>query len=178
MDPRQAMDGMGYDMNAYGHPQPPQIFPAYGHDGSPMAGMSYQGAYFGDGMNGFDDFDESDPKRRRIARVSRMLSCPHVRWTKRFNHRLATCAGRRRSSVMGNCQSARTAQTTKPNASSRKSRRRETHRKGESGLPRSGKTVAERIQSEIHRGSREPPGPHGVSPENVWSADGGRSRPN
>ena len=67
MDPRHAMDGMGYDMNTYGSTQPPQIFGAYGHDGSPMAGMPYQGAYFGDGMDGLDD---SDPKRRRIARVS------------------------------------------------------------------------------------------------------------
>lgn len=60
------MDGMGYDMNAYAAQQPPQIFGAYGHDGSPMSGMPYQGAYFGDGL----DVDDSDPKRRRIARVS------------------------------------------------------------------------------------------------------------
>jgi hypothetical protein len=77
MDPRHAMDGMGYDMNAYGA-QPPQIFGAYGHNGESMAGMPYQGAYFDDGLDGLDD---SDPKRRRIARVSGIHSLLYARPT-------------------------------------------------------------------------------------------------
>lgn len=72
MDHRRSIDTMGYDMNAYAAQQPPQIFGAYAHDGAPIAGMPYQGAYFGDamdGMDGLDGLDDADPKRRRIARV-------------------------------------------------------------------------------------------------------------
>lgn len=67
------MDGMGYDMNAFSAQQPPQIFGAYDHNGSPMAAMAYQGAYFGDGMDG--GLDDNDPKRRRIARVRAAPLC-------------------------------------------------------------------------------------------------------
>lgn len=72
MDPRNNMDG--FDMNAYAGQQqqpPPQIFGAYDHNGSPMTNLTYQGAYFGDGMDGLDD---NDPKRRRIARVCALPS--------------------------------------------------------------------------------------------------------
>ncbi|ETN40371.1 uncharacterized protein HMPREF1541_04648 [Cyphellophora europaea CBS 101466] len=74
MDPRTNMDGLGYDMNSFTAQQPPQIFGAYDHNGSPMGPMAYQGAYFGDGMDGLDD---SDPKRRRIAR--RLIGCYRCR---------------------------------------------------------------------------------------------------
>ena len=60
------MAGMGYDMNAFATQQPPQIFGAYDHNGSPLGPMGYQGAYFGESLDGLD---ENDPKRRRIARV-------------------------------------------------------------------------------------------------------------
>ena len=70
MDPRTTMDGLGYDISAFAAQQPPQIFGAYNHDGSPMPPMLSQGAYFGDGLDGLDD---SDPKRRRIARVRTVL---------------------------------------------------------------------------------------------------------
>lgn len=67
------MDGLGYDMNAFSAQQPPQIFGAYDHNGSPMAAMPYQGAYFGDAMDG--GLDDNDPKRRRIARVCAAPPC-------------------------------------------------------------------------------------------------------
>ncbi len=67
MDPRNRLNSMGYDMNAFAQ-QPPQIFGAYNADGSPMPPVLPAGNYFDDGLDlGLDD--DNDPKRRRIARV-------------------------------------------------------------------------------------------------------------
>jgi hypothetical protein len=137
------MDSLGYDMNAYAAQQPPQIFGTY-HDGSPMAPMPYQGAYFGDGTDA--GLDDNDPKRRRIARVrlagSRSLKYAdnristglrYVRFTTHLLSLLLTCCagvGKRRSNVMASCPNVRIAPTTKQNASLRKWRRREILPKG------------------------------------------------
>jgi hypothetical protein len=82
------MAGLGYDMNAFATQQPPQIFGAYDHNGSPMGPMGYQGAYFGDSLDG--GLDDNDPKRRRIARV-RIGSVLHSTTDLTCAHRLATC---------------------------------------------------------------------------------------
>ena len=66
MDHRGSLDTMGFDMSQYISQQPPQIFGAYNADGSPIPASLPAGHYFGDLDGGFDD---SDPKRRRIARV-------------------------------------------------------------------------------------------------------------
>ena len=65
MDPRNTLDGMGYDTSAFSQ-QPPQMFGGYNPDGSPMPPVLPPGNYFSDGL---DMYDENDPKRRRIARV-------------------------------------------------------------------------------------------------------------
>jgi hypothetical protein len=69
MDPRNTLDGLGYDMSF--STQPPQIFGGYNPDGSPMAPVIPPGSsYFSDGLDlGLDD---NDPKRRRIARACDM----------------------------------------------------------------------------------------------------------
>ncbi|KIV91403.1 hypothetical protein PV10_05946 [Exophiala mesophila] len=69
MDHRGSLDTMGFDMSQYISQQPPQIFGAYNADGSPIPATLPAGHYFGDLDGGFDD---SDPKRRRIARACDM----------------------------------------------------------------------------------------------------------
>ncbi|KAI9871161.1 MAG: hypothetical protein M1823_008529, partial [Watsoniomyces obsoletus] len=66
MDPRNNLDGLGYDMSAFSSQQTPQIFGPYNQDGSPMPPVLPPANYFSDGLDvGLDD---NDPKRRRIAR--------------------------------------------------------------------------------------------------------------
>ena len=65
MDPRNSIDGLGYDISAFSSQQPPQIFGSYASDGSPIPAMMSQGNYYED----LDGLAENDPKRRRIARV-------------------------------------------------------------------------------------------------------------
>ena len=99
----------------------------YGAD----AQLQFGGDYYGgdDLMGGMDDSNEA--KRRRIARVHPPLRGRRSGWLADSKLcRRATCAGRRRSNATARCPPARTARTTKPSASSRKSRRSATHQKG------------------------------------------------
>ena len=57
---------MQYGIASFVSQQPPQIFGAYNPDGTPPS-PDLSAAYFGDYNDG--GLDESDPKRRRIARV-------------------------------------------------------------------------------------------------------------
>ena len=111
--------------------QPPPIFGTYLHDGLPVMPDLHMG---------FDPSallgDDNDAKRRRIARVSAHVCARHgSAWLTGMANRLATCAARRRSSATGNCPPAPIASTTRPNASSPRSRRREVRRKGKASSP-------------------------------------------
>jgi hypothetical protein len=61
-------EGMGFDMPMLMNQQP-HLFGAYGHDGSPVAPIFSNSTFHDDPSIGMAD-DNSDAKRRRIARVS------------------------------------------------------------------------------------------------------------
>lgn len=133
--------------------QPPQIFGDAYH-GMPMQHLPPEltAQMFGDPGALLDDANEA--KRRRIARVSLpslspsppsprpapsappRLSFLTQPLTILTYHRPVICAGRRRLSVTESYQRVCTALITRQNASSRRSRRRGTHLKGECFSPR------------------------------------------
>ena len=69
MDARNSIDGLGYDMSTFAPQQNSQIYNSYNADGSPVPNIMSQNNYY---MDGFDDGDQNDPKRRRIARACDM----------------------------------------------------------------------------------------------------------
>lgn len=71
MNPHESIEG--YDMSRFS--QPPQIFGAQDADGNPIPAAMPSDSFFVD--QGDQNGDENDPKRRRIARVSRnpVVSC-------------------------------------------------------------------------------------------------------
>ena len=64
MDPRASFDSLGFDMAQYAPPSAQHLYNSYGLDGGNLNSTSV----FGD-SNDAADYDENDPKRRRIARV-------------------------------------------------------------------------------------------------------------
>jgi len=63
-----ALDGFAFDIPPHLMSQAQQVFGPYNHDGTSVPPV-LSASLFGDG-NDQGSFDESDPKRRRIARVS------------------------------------------------------------------------------------------------------------
>jgi hypothetical protein len=104
---------------------PPRLFGSGQFDPSQMpSGPMYA-------HDDYDDHgDQSDPKRRRIARVH--IPATHGE-TLLTGCRRATCAGRKRSSATARCPRVHTARTTRQNASSRRWKRRGSRPRGELG---------------------------------------------
>ena len=70
MDPRASFDSLGFDMAQYAPPSAQHLYNSYGLDGANLNSASV----FGDSNDAanYDD-DENDPKRRRIARVGKII---------------------------------------------------------------------------------------------------------
>lgn len=119
-------DGMGFDIPMMN--QQSQLF-GYSNDDSQVPGMSAGSMYPDDAALAGED--ANDAKRRRIARVRIMLISTTRQGLTSSGDRLATCAGRRRSSATARCPSVRTASTTRRTVS--------LHRSKRSGIPPKGR---------------------------------------
>jgi hypothetical protein len=137
-------DGMSFEMPMLMN-QPPQIFGAYKPDGSPMTPV-LSGPIFTDDLVTGTTEESNEAKRRRIARVSAPLDSDgcggRTDLANRYERRHVICVGRRRLNATGGCPSARTASTTRQNAS--------LHRWKRSGTPPKGMASALRRSFNLH----------------------------
>ena len=69
MDPQPGFDGVGFDLPQYNVQQAQRLYSAYNVDAPGATNNIKSTSMYGD-LNDANSYDENDPKRRRIARVS------------------------------------------------------------------------------------------------------------